>query len=598
MAVAAGWQDGGTGQDGKEIVRRIVRRYLRPRWKLIAASILSMVLVAGTTGALPFLLQAAADQIFVGKDERLLWSLPVAIVIVMGLRAVVEYFGRILEARISNGVVAEIRKELFERLVGADLGFLQRSHSAAFVSVFSNDTQIVNNAAAQTLSALIKNALQAFALIIAMMWMDPKLGTLVLIALPVTVFLMSKQRRKMRSSVTRTLRGAGDLAALVSQTLTGIRVVKAYDQERAETLRASAVIDRTYEATMQTAQARAATGPVTEGLSGIGFAAAVFYGGWQGIYGTLTLGSFMGFMAAAMLVYQPLRQIATLQNALMEGMVAARRVFAILDEPRHIVDAPDARDLEVRGAHIRFEDVVFSYDGANPVISGVTVDIPAGHKVALVGPSGAGKSTFLNLVLRFYDPDRGRVLIDGQDLRQTKLASVRRASALLTQDPVLFDDTVASNIAYGSAAASEEDIAAAARAADAETFILELPGRYQSQVGEAGGQLSGGQKQRIAIARAMLRDAPILLLDEPTSALDAKAEARIQSSLETLFEGRTVLMIAHRLSTVKKADLILVFDHGRIVEKGTHDELVAAGGLYETLHRTQLSGAPEDEAAA
>ncbi|WP_069306063.1 ABC transporter ATP-binding protein [Methylobrevis pamukkalensis] len=586
----SGWQDAGDAYDGRTIVRRIFRDYLRPRLRLIAASITSMVFVAATTGALPFLLQTAADRIFIGKETALLWMLPLAIIVVMALRSLAEYFGRIMEATIGNGVVADLRRALFARLVSADLGFLQRTHSAAFVSVFANDTQIVNNAAAQTLSALIKNTLQAIALIIAMMVMDPVLGTLVLVALPVAVMLLGRQRKRMRSSVDRTLRGAGDLSSLVSQTLTGVRVVKAYDQERAEGIRADHVIDATLEANMQTARARAATGPVTEGLSGLGFAAAIFYGGWQGIYGDLTLGAFMGFMAAAMLVYQPLKQIATLQNALLEGTIAAKRVFAILDEPRRVVDRPDARDLAVSGGGIRFEDVSFSYDGNQPVIAGITVDIPAGRKVALVGPSGSGKSTFLNLVLRFYDPDGGRILIDGQDLRDVTLASVRRASALLTQDPVLFDDTVAANIAYGSPGASREAVIEAARGADADGFISAMPQGYDTPVGEAGGLLSGGQKQRIAFARAMLRGAPILLLDEPTSALDANAEARVQATLGTLFEGRTVLMIAHRLSTVKKADLILVFDDGRIVETGTHEELVARGGLYERLHRTQLAG--------
>ncbi len=593
----AGWQDGADELGARDIIRRIVRNYLKARWKLIALSMTAMIFVAATTGALPFLLQQAADRIFVGKDERVLWVLPVVVIGVMLLRSGAEYFGRVTEARISGGVVADLRKDLFERLVSADLGFLQRTHSATFVSVFASDTQIVNNAASQTLTALIKNALQAVALIIAMMVMDPLLGSLVLIALPLGVVMMARQRKRLRKSVTRTLRGAGELSSLVSQMLTGVRVVKAYGQERSETGRAEAVIDATFAASMKTARTRAATGPITESLSGVGLSLAIVYGGWQGIYGDLTLGEFMGFVAAAMLAYQPLKQIASLQNALTEGMIAARRVFAILDSTRFVSESDGARDLVVREGAIRFEGVDFSYDGAVPVLRDLTVEIPAGTRVALVGPSGSGKSTFLNLLLRFYDPERGRILIDGQDLRDATLASVRHASALLTQDPVLFDDTVAANIRYGSPHADAAAISAAARAADAEEFILALPQGYDTRVGEAGGLLSGGQKQRVAFARAMLRGAPILLLDEPTSALDAQAEAKVQRTLDTLFEGRTVVMIAHRLSTVKKADLILVFDKGRIVEQGDHETLLARGGLYEELHRTQFSGEQAAEAA-
>ncbi|WP_181705923.1 ABC transporter ATP-binding protein [Chthonobacter rhizosphaerae] len=584
------WYDGDQDRSGRDVVLRIVREFIIPRRRLVIRAMLAMVFVAATTGALPFLMQVAADRVFVGKELAVLYALPPIIIVTMALRSLAEYFGRITEARISGEIVAELRQRLFQRLAGADLGFLQSTHSAKFISVFASDTLIVNNAASQTLTAIARNALQSVALIFAMLWLDWVLGLLVLMSLPFAIYLMGRQRKRLRRSVHRALSGSGDIATLVSQMLQGIRVVKAYDQERAEAERASASIIRTRNANLQTQRTRALTGPFTEGLSGIGFAAAIFYGGWQGIEGRLTLGDFMGFMAAAMLIYQPLKSLAGLQNLLSEGIIAARRVFAILDETPKVVEAPGARPLVLSGGAIRFEGVTFSYAPGIPVIEDVTLDIPAGRKVALVGPSGAGKSTLLNLVLRFYDPSAGRVLIDGQDLKTATLASVRRASALLTQDPVLFDDTVRANIAYGSPAASDADVEAAARGADAHGFITALPKGYGTRVGEAGGMLSGGQKQRIAFARAMLRGSPILLLDEPTSALDANSEARVQATLDTLFEGRTVLMIAHRLSTVKKADLIVVMDKGRVVETGTHDTLVAAGGLYAHLHRTQLAG--------
>jgi len=588
-AAAADW--GAPSEiDSFGLLRRIFRSYLAPRWKVLALSIGSMILVAATTSLLPILLQSVADDIFDARDERMLYLLPPAIVIVFVVRSLADYVARVSEASIGNRLVADLRGQLFEKLAGADLGYLQRTHSAKFISVFMTDAQVVNSAAAQTLTAFASSALQVVFLAGTMLMFDPLLGTIALGALPFGVLLLRRQRSQMTSSVNRTLQGTGDLSSIVSQTLQGIRVVKAYDREAAMTGRARAIIDRTFDSIMQTTRMRAMSGPVAESLAGIGIAAAIFYGGVQGLKGGLSDGDFMGVIAAALLMYRPLKSLAGIQNVLYEGLIAAKRVFAILDADPNVVEKPAARPLVVTGGAIKFENVSFSYEHGKPVVDRVTLDIPPGHKVALVGPSGGGKSTLMNLVLRFYDPEIGRVLIDGQDVGEATVASVRKASALLTQEPVLFDDTVRSNIAYGSEEASEEAIIASAKAADAHEFIMRLPLGYETRVGEGGGLLSGGQKQRIAIARAMLRDAPILLLDEPTSALDAEAEARIQSALANLFGGRTVLMIAHRLSTVKKADLICVVDKGRIVESGTHDELVARDGLYANLNRTQLLG--------
>lgn len=583
------WSAGGEDGPARRVVLRILTDFVLPRRALVARAVVAMVFVAATTGALPFLLQAAADRVFVGKDETVLLILPLVVVVVMAARALAEYVTRMTEARISGEIVAELRERLFRRLASSDLAFLQETHSARFVSVFAADTLVVNNAALQTVTAMGKNLLQALALIAAMLWLDWVLGSIVLAVLPVAALLIGRQRRRLRKSVKKALTGSGEIATRVAQMLTGIRVVKAYGQEEAEAVRAGRAIETTRAAGLATQKTRAMTGPITEGLSGIGLAAAIFYGGWQGIEGRLSLGDFMGFMAAAMLIYQPLKALAGLQNILHEGVVAARRVYAILDEAPAVAEAPGAPPLALSGGGIRFENVSFAY-GETPVVTGLNLEVPAGARVALVGPSGAGKSTLVNLVLRFYDPSEGRVLIDGQDIRTAALDSVRRACALLTQDPVLFDDTVRANIAYGTPGASLASVEAAARAADAHDFIQALPSGYDTPVGEAGSLLSGGQKQRIAIARALLRDAPILLLDEPTSALDAGAEARVQEALDRLFQGRTVLMIAHRLATVKAADRIVVLDGGRVVETGSHDELVAAGGLYAAFHRAQLSG--------
>jgi subfamily B ATP-binding cassette protein MsbA len=351
-------------------------------------------------------------------------------------------------------------------------------------------------------------------------------------------------------------------------------------------------------------RARALSSPAMELLVGFGFAVAIYFAGTQGVRGDLTLGHFMGFMTAALLIYSPLKSVATLQTQLQEGVAAATRVFGIIDREVALSEVPDAKPLDFKKGEIEFRDVSFAYNEDNPVLNGVSLTVPPGKTMALVGPSGSGKSTLVNLALRFFDPYSGQVLVDGQDIKMVTISSLRDCMGLVTQDPVLFDDTIRANIAYGAKPLVEDEVVAAAKAAAAHDFITSLPNGYDTRVGEAGGLLSGGERQRIAIARAIYKNAPILLLDEPTSSLDSEAEAKVQAALEKLMEGRSVLMIAHRLSTVKKADLICVLDQGRIVEIGRHDELVAKGGLYTRLHRTQFgiaggyTAAPAEDANA
>jgi subfamily B ATP-binding cassette protein MsbA len=376
--------------------------------------------------------------------------------------------------------------------------------------------------------------------------------------------------------------------------------VRAYRQEPREEARAAITINRALEFTMRGTRARALSSPSIELLTGLGFALAIYFAGTKGVRGDLTLGHFMGFMTAALLIYGPLKSAATLQTQLQEGVAAASRVFGIVDRETQLVEAPDAKPLALTRGQIEFDNVSFAYEPDNPVLKGVSLTVPSGRTVALVGPSGSGKSTLVNLCLRFFDPEKGKVVIDGQDIARVTVASLRDAIALVTQDPVLFDDTIRANIAYGTKPEDEAQVIAAAKAAAAHDFIMALPKGYDTRVGEAGSLLSGGERQRIAIARAVYKDAPILLLDEPTSSLDSEAEAKVQAALESLMRGRTVLMIAHRLSTVKKADLICVLDQGRIVEIGRHEELVAKGGLYTRLHRTQFGiagghGVAEDD---
>ena len=579
--------------DTGSFVARIYRDHLRHRWRLLGLSLSSMVFAALTTGALPFLIQRAADDVFVEQNRAVLYGLPVAVVVVIGLKGLAEYVSKVSEAQIGNRVVADLRARMFGAIARADLAWLQDTHSGRFVSSFLNDVNMVRDAASGAIVGMGSNATKVVVLTVAMFVMDWRLASFAAILMPVGLVLMGRQRRRMRTSVARNLTATGDLGRLTAQTLGNIRVVQAYGQQDAEAARARDVIEGAYQSVMQSVRTKAASGPAVEALTGVGFAAAIFYGGLQGVRGVLSFGEFMGFIAAAMLAYQPLKALASLQTGMQEGVGAAARVYALIDRVPKVVERPDARPLALRDGRLRFEDVSFAYRPGEPVLQDFTLDIPPGARVALVGPSGSGKSTVMNLALRFFDPSRGRVTIDGEDIAGATMDSVRGAFALLTQEPVLFDDTVRANIAYGSEGASPDAVEAAARAAAAHDFIARMPEGYDTPVGEGGARLSGGQKQRIAIARAFLKDAPILLLDEPTSALDSEAEAHVQRALDTLCRGRTVLMIAHRLATVRQADTIVVMDEGAIVESGSHDELLARDGRYARFHAAQTDGLTE-----
>jgi len=572
----------------KAILIRIWHEHLRPRFGLLALASVAMLLTAATTGAIPFLIQRTADDVFVAKNAQMVYWITGAIVIVTIVKAVSEYIADVTVAYLGHRFIADLRLQMFAQLSRADLNWIQRVHSGRLLSGFLNDATLIRATASRSLVTLGESYLKVIILVGTMFYMDARFSILILLFMPIAWFMLSRQRRKMRKSTTQSLQETGDLSALITQTLRGMRVVRAYRQEDKEKARAASTINRALEFTMRGTRARALSSPSIELLTGLGFALAIYFAGTKGVRGDLTLGHFMGFMTAALLIYAPLKSVATLQTQLQEGIAAASRVFGIVDREIVLREAPGAKPLKLARGEIEFSNVSFAYEPENPVLKGVSLAVPPGRTVALVGPSGSGKSTLVNLTLRFFDPDRGAVLIDGQDIKQVTIESLRDAIALVTQDPVLFDDTIRANIAYGTKPIEESKVVDAAKAAAAHDFITALPKGYDTRVGEAGGLLSGGERQRIAIARALYKDAPILLLDEPTSSLDSEAEAKVQAALEELMRGRTVLMIAHRLSTVKKADLICVLDQGRIVETGRHEELVAKGGLYTRLHRTQF----------
>lgn len=580
----------------RQVVGRIWRDHLRPRIGLLVLSGIAMAISAIMTGAIPFLIQKMADDVFVAKKAEVIHWVAIGVVVVTIVRALSEYVANITVQYLGHRFIADVRIEMFEKIAHADLSWIQKIHSGRLLSSFLNDVSLIRQAASRTVVAFGENLFKVIVLVATMFYMDFRFSLLILCFMPIGLVVLGRQRRKMRKSTSKSLEETGDLSALIAQTLRGMRVVRAYGQEGRELDRATRTINRGLEFTMRGSRAQAMSSPAVEVLVGSGFALAIYFGGLKGLQGATTIGHFMGFMTAALLIYQPIKGLGQIQTQLQEGVAAASRVFGIVDKQPKLVSAPDAKPLDVTAGELSFENVSFSYEAEQSVLRGVDLRVPAGATVALVGPSGAGKTTLINLALRFFDPVSGRVTIDGQDISTATLESVRDATALVTQDPVLFDDTILANIAYGRRAIDKDAAIAAAKAAAAHDFIMALPHGYDTRAGEAGMTLSGGERQRIAIARAIYKDAPILLLDEPTSSLDSEAEHIVREALEVLMEHRTVLTIAHRLSTVRRADLICVLDRGRIVETGRHDDLVARGGLYTRLHRKQFGLTASDGA--
>ena len=576
----------------RDVISRMAREYLKPHWRTAAVAFIASLVVAASTGAVPVLIKYALDNI-VGTDAWMLLLVGAGAVAATSLQAVATYISRVNMATIGQYIVAEIQKRMFSRIMHADLAWVSNTHSGRFLSGFLFDANRVRDSITTTVIDLGQNLLTVVALVAAMFWLNWKLALMGAAIIPVVGIVVGHLGRRTRKAAKRNMEGSGDLTATISEALKGIRVVKAYDQEKTEISRAASAIDTVRRSAMKAIRARSMASPVTGMLSGIGVAAVIYFGGRSVQTGFLTIGDLGGFLSAMLLAYEPLKKLANTQALMQEGVAAASRIFPILDiEPT--IDAPaDAQPLDVTDGTVTFENVHFHYGDGTPALNGIDIDIPKGHTVALVGPSGAGKSTILNLVPRFYDPTQGRVLIDGKDVRDVTLSSLRAASSLVTQEPFLFDDTIRANIAYGTPDASDAEIEEAARNAAAHEFIVSLPRGYDTTVGEAGFKLSGGQRQRIAIARAMLKNAQILLLDEATSALDTASEIQVQNALSRLMQGRTTLVIAHRLSTIKHANTICVIDDGRVVERGNHAELVARGGLYAELSRSQFIEEPD-----
>ena len=568
---------------------RLVRDHVRPHVGRLVLAVLCMAFAAGSTAALAYLMEPVLDQIFLEKDRTLLIVVPIAVIGITLIRGAATYGQAVLMAFVGQRVIADLQSRIFAHILRFDLAFFQDTASGRLVSRLTNDVNMMRNAVSNALTGVVKDTLTLLFLVGVMFEKDWKLALIACVVFPIAIYPITKIGRRMRRVSTSALTELGLFTARLNETFQGARHVKAYNREGFESERTDRLIESVFRLIFKQQRVRAAATPIMETLGGLFIAVLILYGGWQVIEGALTPGAFFAFVTAMLLAYRPLKALANLNASLQEGLAASQRVFDLLDTEPRIAEAPDARPLKVRGGAVALDRVSFTYPNGAPALLDVTLDIPAGETVALVGPSGAGKSTVLNLIPRLYDVDEGTVSIDGTDVREATIESVRDAVALVSQEAVLFDESARANIAYGRIGASDDDIEAAARAAGAERFIEELPNGYDTIIGEHGVKLSGGQRQRLSIARAMLKDAPILLLDEATSALDAESERQVQDALRSLMRGRTTLVIAHRLSTVREANRIYVLENGRLAETGTHRSLLAANGVYARLHAVQFS---------
>jgi ATP-binding cassette, subfamily B, bacterial MsbA len=571
------------------VVRRLLHDYVGRQWGLLAVAVLCMLATSAISGLVPLLLNLEVKLIFLRHQAEMLLPMSLAVVGVVICRAIALFFGRMWLDSLGEKTVAAAQAQMFSRLIRRDLADLNAVHSGQFVSNFLYDATVMRDGLTQGIAAIFLESVQLVVYLAYVLISDWQLGALALIVLPGVAWAMERLGGSMRRAATRGMRETGDLSVVLSEAMDGRRIIKAYGLEAHSIARVDARLKARLRTLLKAVRLRAAAAPVTDLFLGVVVGLVLFVAGWQALHGQITLNAFAGFLAALLLAQQPLRNLSQLWPTASAGMAAATRMFAAIDTRPAIVNRPGAQALIPKGGGVSFRDVTFAYHAdAGDTLSGVTLDIPAGKKIALVGPSGAGKTTIFNLLLRFYESDGGAIALDGQEIKSVTLESLRAAISVVTQEAVLFDESIADNIALGKPGALLGEIKAAARNAAAHDFIEAMPEGYDTRVGEGGLKLSGGQRQRVAIARAMLRNAPILLLDEATSALDAESERQVQESLSRLMKGRTTIVIAHRLSTVVDADRIYVLEKGRVVQSGSHAELLAADGLYASLYRHNL----------
>ena len=561
---------------------------IKDRWIKLAAAAGCSAVVAAMTAASAYLVKPVVEKIFEQKDAQMLMLIPLMVIAVFFAKGVAAYGSYYLLSHVGQSVIMRLRNRLYNHMQDMTLAFFQQQTTGDLMSRITNDVAIISSMFTSAITGSIRDCFTIIGLLSVTFYLIPKLAIYAFVVLPIAAFPIFHFGRKIRRVRLGAQEAMADTNAFLHETIFGTKIVKAFSMEDHEKKRFEGKSRKIFRLEMKEARVRAMSSPMIELLGGFGIAFVIWYGGYGVIAGTYSFGTFMSFLTAVGLVYQPLKKLSRLNNAIQRGMAAVDRIFYILERKSDIVEAPSPVIIQPKPHGIIFENVSFKYDKVW-VLRDINLNVKVGEIVALVGMSGGGKTSLVNLIPRFYDVTRGAVLIDDVDIRNASIASLRSQIAIVTQEPILFNDSVRNNIAYGNLDASEKKIIEAAEAAYAYDFIKSMPSGFDTPIGELGGRLSGGQKQRLCIARALLKDAPILILDEATSSLDSESESLVQKALGNLMKGRTTFVIAHRLSTIGYAHRIVVISDGRIVEEGIHEHLLARQGHYYRLYQMQLA---------
>ncbi len=563
-------------------------KYLAPYIGKLCLAGLCMLGVALLTASLAYLVKPALDDIFFQKNMRMLMLIPIVVASVYILKGICDFGQYYLMAFVGQSIIRDLRYEMFRKIEEMSVGFFVKHSTGQLLSRMNNDVSLVQGALTSAITGVVRDTLTVISLVAVVFLRDFKLALIAMVVFPLAIYPLINFGRRMKRYSRRMLISLEDITERLNETITGIRIVKAFAMEDYERQRFAVVNETLFNAFMRRFKVRAMSNPIMETLGGFGVCAIVTYGGYQVINGESTQGTFFSFMAALIMLYEPIKRMSEVNNSIQEGLSAGERIFSLLDTDPEVKDAPDAIILSEIAGKVEFQNVSFAYDSVN-VLKDINLHVNPGEVIAIVGESGVGKSSLLDLVPRFYDPSEGRILIDGIDVRKVSQRSLREKIGIVTQQTILFDDTIRNNIAYGRPDLPLEQVMQAAEAAHAHDFIIAQPEGYDGIIGENGIKLSGGERQRIAIARALLKNPPILILDEATSNLDSDSEKSVQAALEELMKGRATLVVAHRLSTIQNVDRIYVMAQGRVVEQGSQNELLALNGEFARLYNLQFS---------
>jgi len=571
-----------------DLVKRIFRTQVKKYIPELSLTFIFIILTSLTTAATAWLLDPAIKEIFVNKNIKMLYFIPLAIVLTFIIKAFAIYGTRIVTIKVGIKIIKNIQTLMAKKFLLSDISHITKKHSGRYLSNFTSDTGVLFGVLTGVVVTLFKETFTLIALLGLMFYHDWQLSLLAIIMIPIAAFSSKNLGKKMGKKVHISLEASDKFMKFLSEMIKGSWLIKIYQKEEEELKKISMIIDERFKAIRKVEQTRLGAGPIMEVISALAIAIVVFFAGYRSMQGAITLGEFVSFLAALMLAYQPVRALAGINIGIQEGISAAKRIYEIIDQKNEIYHDENAPSLELKNASIEFKNISFTYPDGTHALKNLSAKIEGGTKVGLVGVSGSGKTTFLNLIPRFFHLKNGSIFIDNQNINDINLNSLRKEISLVSQDVILFDDTIRANILYGNAFASNEEIINACKFAAAQDFVEKLPNKYETIIGENGIKLSGGQKQRLSIARAILKNSLIILLDEATSSLDSESESVIQKAIENLTKNKTTIIIAHRLSTVMNCDKILVFENGQIIEEGKHEFLVNNSSTYKKLYEKQI----------